>query len=52
LEKEVKKLSAMMHTVVAHNRANGTFEFIGSPQNLDYGDRRGPSTVADIIDAI
>jgi hypothetical protein len=39
----------MQQTVILFNRANGTFEFIGQPQSLDYGERKGPQNVADVI---
>jgi Ca2+-binding EF-hand superfamily protein len=38
--------------VILFNRANGTFEFIGQPQPLEYGERKGPQNVGDVISAV
>lgn len=40
------------YELVKHNKTEGTFEFFGEPQELDYGTRKSPSNVAEVVDAI
>jgi Ca2+-binding EF-hand superfamily protein len=53
LEMENKSLKAMQTEVIRYNRAFHTFEFTGSPQPLNYGQRiKKPADVLDVVAAV